>query len=288
MDSTSVSKRIFIPHTDVPGCSIAGVLQQSRPGEPTDGKSIALILHGTMGHKDYLYQKRLALRLPVDSFRFDFRGNHETPGTWRQGALADDVADLDVVVKYLISQFGYKIDLVVGHSRGSIIAFHWLCTSEEGKAVTGFVNCSGRYRMHKIYDNLLPIYKPHFDAHGFYDWKVTVARKEVAARIYPIDLETFANRDTSIVWDRFPVNTHVLSLHGLNDKTVPPYDATIYARALGNRAPGTHNLYLIEDADHNFTGRQDDIVDTILEWWQLCERGALKTGVWRTGVRGKL
>lgn len=239
-------------------------------------------------HKDYLYQKRLALRLPIDSFRFDFRGNHETPGEWRHGALADDVADLQVVVKYLISNFGYKIKLVVGHSRGSIAAFHWLCTSEEGKTVAGFVNCSGRYRMHKIYESLLPIYKPHFDAQGFYDWKVTVARKEVVGRIFPSDLEEFIKWNTSIVWDRFPLNTHVLSLHGLNDTTVPPYDAIIYARALGSRAPGSHNLHLIEDADHNFTGRQDEIVDTILEWWQLCERGDLKTGVWRTGVRGKL
>lgn len=32
------------------------------------------------------------------------------------------------------------------------------------------------------------------------------------------------------------------------------YDAIIYARIFGARAPGTHNLHLIEDADHNFTG----------------------------------
>ncbi|EPQ54786.1 ectomycorrhiza-regulated esterase [Gloeophyllum trabeum ATCC 11539] len=284
----SIPKKIHIPHTEVEGCSITGVLQQWQPDQPTQGKSIALILHGTMGHKDYLYQKRLAHRLPFDSFRFDFRGNHETPGIWRQGALGDDVVDLQVVVRYLVSTYGYKIDLVVGHSRGSIVAFHWLCTSEEGKTVTGFVNASGRYRMHKIYDNLLPIYKPAFESQGFYEWRVTVARKEVNAKIYPHDLEAFAHWDTSIVWDRFPLSTHALSVHGLNDKTVPPYDATIYARALGTRTPGTHNLYLMEDADHNFTGRQDDIVDTILEWWQLCERGDLKTGVWRTGVRGKL
>ena len=31
------------------------------------------------------------------------------------------------------------------------------------------------------------------------------------------------------------------------------YDAILYSRALGNRSPGTHNLCLIEDADHNFT-----------------------------------
>ena len=32
------------------------------------------------------------------------------------------------------------------------------------------------------------------------------------------------------------------------------YDAVIYARALANRSPGTHNLHLVEEADHNFTG----------------------------------
>lgn len=32
------------------------------------------------------------------------------------------------------------------------------------------------------------------------------------------------------------------------------YDAIIYARVFGARTPGTHNLHLIEDADHNFTG----------------------------------
>jgi len=75
------------------------------------------------------------------------RGNHETPGVWRQGALADDVVDLRVVVDYLKINYGYKIDLVVGHSRGSIVAFKWICTTEEGKNISGFVNASGRYRM---------------------------------------------------------------------------------------------------------------------------------------------
>lgn len=31
------------------------------------------------------------------------------------------------------------------------------------------------------------------------------------------------------------------------------YDAIIYSRALGARTPGTHNLHLVEKADHNFT-----------------------------------
>jgi uncharacterized protein len=64
----------------------------------------------------------------------------------------------------------------------------------------------------------------------------------------------------------------------------------IYARALSVRTPGTHNMHLAEGADHNFTGRQDEVVDTILEWWDKRQRGELKTGVWLTGIRlgGKL
>lgn len=31
------------------------------------------------------------------------------------------------------------------------------------------------------------------------------------------------------------------------------YDAVLYARILGKRFPGTHNLHMIEEADHNFT-----------------------------------
>jgi len=76
-----------------------------------------------------------------------FSGNHETGGKWKQGALREDIEDLQAVVDYLKSNYGYVIDLVVGHSRGSIAAFRWLCTSEDGRKVSAFVNASGRYRM---------------------------------------------------------------------------------------------------------------------------------------------
>lgn len=74
-------------------------------------------------------------------------GNHETGGAWKQGALEEDLEDLVAVVDYLKATYGYVVDLVVGHSRGSLVAFRWLCTSEEGKLVSGYVNASGRYRM---------------------------------------------------------------------------------------------------------------------------------------------
>jgi len=52
------------------------------------------------------------------------------------------------VVAYLRNTYGYEIDLVVGHSRGSVVGMYWLCTSEEGQRARGMINVSGRYRMH--------------------------------------------------------------------------------------------------------------------------------------------
>ena len=56
--------------------------------------------------------------------------------------------DLVTVVAFLRHTYGYKVDMIVGHSRGSVVGMHWLCTSEEGKHVSTMVNVSGRYRMH--------------------------------------------------------------------------------------------------------------------------------------------
>lgn len=55
--------------------------------------------------------------------------------------------DLIAVVSHLKTCYGYVPDLVVGHSRGSIVAMRWFCTTEDGARATGFVNVAGRYRM---------------------------------------------------------------------------------------------------------------------------------------------
>lgn len=62
-------------------------------------------------------------------------------------AFDEDEVDLRAVASYLTTELGYTIDLVIGHSRGSVVALRWLCTSEEGKGARGYVNASGRYRM---------------------------------------------------------------------------------------------------------------------------------------------
>jgi uncharacterized protein len=75
------------------------------------------------------------------------RGNHETGGKFKQGKITEDISDLQVVAEYLKIKFGYKIDMLVGHSRGSVAALYWICNSEDGRRVSAMVNVSARYRM---------------------------------------------------------------------------------------------------------------------------------------------
>ena len=73
-----------------------------------------------------------------------------------------------------------------------------------------------------VTDNL-PHYQPSFDKKGYYEWEVTVARRPVVGRITLQDMHKFAAVDTSIVWDRFPRQIDVLTIHGLSDQVVPVY-----------------------------------------------------------------
>ncbi|KAI8067152.1 hypothetical protein BC940DRAFT_57139 [Gongronella butleri] len=63
------------------GETIAGILEL-RPQIDLNREKprLVLICHGSLGHKNYIYQKKLAEQLPFSSFRFDFRGNGDSSG----------------------------------------------------------------------------------------------------------------------------------------------------------------------------------------------------------------
>jgi hypothetical protein len=188
-------------------------------------------------------------------------GSHESSGQFRFGGIEDDVEDLAAVVAFLQRTYGYVIDLLVGHSRGSIVALNWFCTADAAQEARGLVNISGRYRMHVRLISLpfdrhwtvemtcrpcresmvlppcsllsppfpgLPLpsdrtasWQTSFSLHGHHILQATVARQPVTLHVTPADLAEFASFDTSGVWDRFPGHVHVLTVHGLSDEVVP-------------------------------------------------------------------
>lgn len=262
------------------------IIDETHLANQTNTKPIALILHGTLGHKDYLYQKRLAKALPIDSFRFDFRGNHESTGPLMMSNFEDDQEDLQTVAKYLAGR-GYAVVLVVGHSRGSFGGFKWLCSTPEGRQLRGFVNVSGRYRMNKILANREKMAEV-WERQGYFERKEVVARKNVTLRIYPDQFDRFASYNNDFIWTECPGQVHILSIHGLADKVVPVYDAIIWGDATSHRSPGTHNLHLIENGDHNLIGAHEEVLGVILDWWSTLQSGTLVSGIWKTPFRPRL
>jgi hypothetical protein len=86
------------------------------------------------------------------------------------------------------------------------------------------------------------LWQEHFETQGFYTWNVTVAGKKIVAKIAPEDVQKFANWDTSLIWDQFPSATDVLTLHGLEDKTVPPW---VISRYLNRKKKRKEKITLI-------------------------------------------
>ena len=73
-----------------------------------------------------------------------------------------------------------------------------------------------------IKDNeLYPGLDDSFKTLGYHEHQVTIAREPRKFRIYPHQVEDFCNWDTSIVWDRFPLHIHVLTIHGIQDPRIP-------------------------------------------------------------------
>ncbi|KAL8277657.1 hypothetical protein RQP46_009930 [Phenoliferia psychrophenolica] len=166
MSQTKIS--IVSPH----GADIVGILQQARPLERTQGRPIALIIHGVLAHKDQLYHKRLAEAFVkergMDSMRYDMRGQGgETEGPWDQSNFDDDADDLETVIAYLVKTYGYHVHSLIGHSRGSIVCGLYLSTRMH-TPIKFFVNLSGRYDHSRFLQN--KNYLAAFAKDGYYDW----------------------------------------------------------------------------------------------------------------------
>lgn len=258
----------------------------------TRGLKIAIILHGVLAHKDQIYHKQLARALPLDSFRFDFRANGETPGTWSMGNLADDVEDLVAVVDYLRTKLEYTVEIIIGHSRGGLVGFAWFAKHcpdvlPPSLRIPFFVGVSARFNMANIHERD-PMYLSAFAKEGFLRWQARVAGQDKEVHVYPEQVEQFAAWPTREIALAFPYKTDVLLIHGSADKSVPVSDVASYSNILSgvHRRPASCSVKLIDHADHLFRGFYPQVVEAIVEW--LRERSELtKLGLSAAAIRDR-
>ncbi|KAK0563603.1 hypothetical protein OC861_004717 [Tilletia horrida] len=283
-----------VPHFALPSSSSssgAGASADASQGSNTAAlKPLALILHGVLAHKDQIYHKKLVAALDMDSFRFDFRANHETPGEWHMSNFHDDIKDMRCVISFLRRHLKYQVTVLIAHSRGALDSWTFLAEQERARRASSstlassspeaalqvevprfFVSLSSRWRMERIKDRL-PVYNEGFEKEGFYRWKARVAGKEVEARITPEMVTAFHQHPIPEYVRDAPVDTDVLLIQGTTDKVVPSSDIAYYANALNlqeGRKPGSVQMHLVEHADHNFVGHYDEVVDAIVRWLAL-------------------
>ncbi|KAG0177854.1 hypothetical protein DFQ28_005357 [Apophysomyces sp. BC1034] len=238
------------------GEKLVGILEDKSIADAAGPSRLAIICHGVLGHKDYLFHRLLAEKLPFSSFRFDFRGNGESDGMAGYANMPQDAEDIGVVADYFKKQ-GYEIFAVIGHSRGAVAALKYATTCEI--PLPHVVNISGRYKMN---DNQIYKARPEIgqalDNQGYFDWSVKQRDRIVQIQVTRKDVEAFTSWDNSYV-SQMPKATCVLTCHGINDTIVPPYNAAMYSNQIPN-----HTLELIPDADHMFKGKFEELVDTVV------------------------
>ncbi|RKP15288.1 Alpha/Beta hydrolase protein, partial [Piptocephalis cylindrospora] len=221
---------------------------------------VALILHGMLGHKDYLYQKTLAHALPIPSIRFDFGGNGDSGDRFIRSHLKDDITDVESVATWARNT-GFQVSGVIGHSRGGGVAINW-AIQHRPRDLQWIVDLSGRYYLgpEASLINTDEINQA-LQNKGYHDRVYTARGRKVITRLTQADVAEFKTLPTSMDGLLQPFPYELLILHGSKDAIVDVKDSRRYHEVV----PGS-TLKVFPEVDHNFTGNKSQVVQTILTW----------------------
>ncbi|KAK9372207.1 tyrosine phosphatase family-domain-containing protein [Lipomyces chichibuensis] len=248
-----------LPSTSASG-AIIGIL--TAPTNPSYPPSVAIIMHGFGGHKNYCYQKILAHRfaespLGLYSFRYDFRGCGESAEIESSNGrtLDEDFHDIKDVLHYVREVKKLYVLALVGHSRGALAG---LCYSVRfDHSIPNIINCSGRFRAEQIRDRVARQSPTWEEDKGHW---ADVPRYMKLQRVFVPANETYSLAKPNMNdISRLPNSTSFLTIYGLKDTHISVNDSEMYANLLGNR----HTLKFIPEADHNFYARNPETGERI-------------------------
>jgi pimeloyl-ACP methyl ester carboxylesterase len=124
----------------------------------------------------------------------------------------DDVDDLRAVILFLRERYNYSIELIVGHSRGSIVGWAYYARFAEAMRVDPeediplWASVAGRWRMAGIHKRDAE-FNAGFAKEGVYRWKVRVAGQDREVIVRPEDVEAFAKFPMEETVRNFPADT---------------------------------------------------------------------------------
>ncbi len=220
----------FLSH----GEAVAGVLHLPE-ALPAPG---VVMCHGFTGskseaHRLFVSAARDFCAHGLAVLRFDFRGSGDSAGEFRDMTISREIEDAVAALGFIASRPEVKADGigVLGLSMGGCVA---ACLSGRSDQVRALVLWSATAHPGRICDRMLPDFgdEPVLDLNG---WGLGRPFIEDARARKPLE-EVRNYRGPSLV------------VHGTNDATVPPADASDYRIALGGRC----TLHYVQGADHTF------------------------------------
>ncbi|CAG8461616.1 5685_t:CDS:10 [Ambispora leptoticha] len=261
--ATTVCNKLYIKNNQEQ--TIVGILNICNKDtlKRTNGSKLGLILHGTLGHKNYLFQKKLASSLPFDTFRFDFRGNGESEGERKYGCLKNDLDDIETVFDFLQKEYGYSLYALIGHSRGAMAALLFVATRNHN--VPYVVNISARYSMEATRKKHGSDAMQALETQGHFYWKTRSRGQEITWKITKEEFSDWLTTPMHLgiyLVKNIPESTSVLTIHGTDDEIIYVTDATIFANLIPN-----HTLKLIDGANHQYSNHTDELINLILEYY---------------------
>lgn len=249
--STPSPERITV--TNKHGEKLVGVLDN------VGSTKLVVLCHGFLSSKDDGTLVNLSSSLSsegISSFRFDFSGNGESEGQFLYGSYWKDVEDLRAVLVYFRGK-GHKVDTVIGHSKGGNAV---LLYASKYPDISTVINISGRFALDRgIKGRLGKDFKHRIHEYGFIDVK-----DKSGNVLYRVTKESLMDRlltDTKSAALSIPKSCRVLTIHGSKDEIVPVTNAFEFDKLIAN-----HSLHVIEEADHNYTRHQDDVVYSVLSF----------------------
>ncbi|KAK3828166.1 MAG: protein-tyrosine phosphatase-like protein [Benniella sp.] len=239
---------------------LTGVLQSTNHAS----RRLGIICHGVLGHKNYLFQPMLANMLApfMDTFRFDFRGNGDSEGQVGYSNWADDLNDIDSVVKHFEQQ-GYQIYALIGHSRGAISSLNYAASYNHVPLIPYIISLSTRFDMSDAKRRHGKQVMQLLEDQGYFDWEGRSAGKDVSLRVTKKNFDDFIEFDTASVVN-IPAMTNILLCHGSEDAVVPIKDIGTLHRHLSHART---TLRIITNADHNYRGHYEEISQTVARYF---------------------